>query len=87
MIKLARIKILLPNTAVLFGVIPHSTILIKIADNAIPLTTIVSNDNIKSMLISILLIVVDKPSVIEKNINAITAISTPLNSKRKSLSL
>ena len=53
MIKLARIKILLPNTAVLFGVIPHSTILIKIADNAIPLTTIVSNDNITSMLISI----------------------------------
>ncbi len=45
--RFIKIKILLPNTAALFGVMPQAEIRNKIAESAMLLTTIVIADNRK----------------------------------------
>ena len=51
-IKLVNINIFPPSTAILLGVMPHSEILNKIADKAIPFTITVTIDSRKRMKVS-----------------------------------
>ncbi len=78
---------MLPKTANLFGVIPHSEILKIIAESAIPFTIIVTMESANNISVIILLPEFFELSAIEKNIIAITPISSILKIKRNSLSL
>ena len=76
-----------PKIASLFGVIPHSEILNRIADKAIPFTITVTIDSPSKTKFPILPLAFLDVSAIEKKISAITPISNALKIKRNSLSL
>ena len=84
-IKFVNIKIFPPSTAILFGVKPHSEILNKIADKAIPFTIILTIDTSKSMKVYTKFFVGLAVPATEKNIIAITPINRMLKVKRNSL--
>src|SRR3989339_1972614 len=85
--RFIKTKTLAPRSAALLGVIPHSEILNNIADNAIPLTIMVTTDRRKRIQISGWLFDLLDVSATEKKINAITPINNALKISRKSLSL
>lgn len=85
--RFVKIRIFPPKTASLFGVIPHSEILNKIADKAIPFTMTVTITSPSRSQFPILLSDIFEVSAIENRIIAITPIKSILKIKRKSLSL
>ena len=75
-----------PKTANLFGVMPHSAILNKMADKAMPFTRMVTMANANSSQIPTLFSEFFDVSAIENRIIAITPINSKLNIKRNSRS-
>lgn len=86
-IRLIKISRLAPKTATLFGVMPNSDNLNNIAESAIPFTTTVKVDSIKSVNTIILFDSFFVASVTENKMIAITPISKTLKISKKFLSL
>lgn len=85
--KFNKNKILLPKTANLFGVMPHSKIRNIIAESAMLLTNIVTTDNKNRITVAIQFPADLDVSATEKKIIAITPISNILKMSKNSLSL
>ncbi len=85
--RFTKIKILPPSTAALFGVIPHVEILNRIAESAMPFTTMVTADNRHRIKISDRLLFAFAVSATEKNMIAITPMSNALKMSKNSRSL
>ena len=76
-----------PKTASLFGVIPHSEILNKIAERAMPFTMTVTMDKANRIKLPVLFWLFFAVAAIENRIMAITPIKRRLKKIKKSLSL
>lgn len=82
-----RMSKLMPKTAILFGVMPHSAILNTIAESATPLTITVTNANNSKTKVLEVYWFLDDCSATEKLIKANTPINRILKVSKNSRSL
>ncbi len=85
--RLVSISIFAPKTASRFGVIPHSEILNRIAERAIPFTIAVTIDKANRIKLPVRFSFFLDVAATENKIMAITPIKSKLNIIKKSLSL
>jgi hypothetical protein len=85
--RFVSISIFPPKTASLFGVMPHSEILNKIAERAIPFTKTVTIDRANRTNLPVRFSFFLNVSATENNMIAITPIKRKLKTIKKSLSL
>ncbi len=85
--RFVSISIFAPKTASRFGVIPHSEILKRIAERAIPFTITVTIDKANRIKLPVRFSFSLNVAATENKIIAITPIKRALNNIKKSLSL